>query len=170
MRSLSRLAVACSYVALLTCGPGGITVSQAMTPATSSPTTLPSVTVDAPSQTPRRSKPIRHPAVARGAVQRQSSPTTETSLSATLAAPTSVMTKLAKLESISGSCVDGCQTSFRTGNAPWRGCSASGWPALSTTCRNIYHFKTYAECTGTGLLLGWQSRELTWYCSSLALK
>ncbi|MCS3730253.1 hypothetical protein [Bradyrhizobium betae] len=80
------------------------------------------------------------------------------------------MTKLAKLESISGSCVDGCQTSFRTGNAPWRGCSASGWPALSTTCRNIYHFKTYAECTGTGLLLGWQSRELTWYCSSLALK
>jgi len=80
------------------------------------------------------------------------------------------MTKLAKLESISGSCVDGCQTSFRTGNAPWRGCSSSGWPALSTTCRNVFHFKTYAECSGTGLLLGWQSREITWYCTSLALK
>jgi len=41
---------------------------------------------------------------------------------------------------------------------------------LSTTCRNIYHFKTYAECSGTALLLGWQSREITWYCTSLALK
>jgi hypothetical protein len=41
---------------------------------------------------------------------------------------------------------------------------------LSTTCRNVYHFKTYTECSGTGLLLGWQSREITWYCTSLALK
>lgn len=170
MRSLSRLTLACSCIALLTCGPGGIGVSQAATSASSSLTTLPAVTVDAPSQTRRLSKPTRYPGAAHRAVPRRSSPTNETSVTAILAAPTPVMTKLAKLESISGSCVDGCQTSFRTGNAPWRGCSSSGWPALSTTCRNVYHFKTYAECSGTGLLLGWQSREITWYCTSLALK
>jgi hypothetical protein len=170
MRSLSRLALTCSCIALLTCGPGGIAASQAATSATGSSTALPAVTVDAPNQTSRRSKPIRHPVAAHRAVPRQSSPANETSVTAILGAPTSVMTKLAKLESMSGSCVDGCQTSFRTGNAPWRGCSASGWPALSGTCRNVYHFKTYAECSGTGLLLGWQSREITWYCTSLALK
>lgn len=129
MRSLSRLALACSCIALLTCGPGGIAVSQAATSPSSSATTLPAVTVDAPRQIPRRAKPIRHPVAVYRAAPRPSSPTNETSVTAILGAPTSVMTKLAKLESISGSCVDGCQTSFRTGNAPWRGCSVSGWPA-----------------------------------------
>jgi hypothetical protein len=41
---------------------------------------------------------------------------------------------------------------------------------LSSTCRNAFNFKSYAECTDTGQLLGWQSRELSWYCTSLALK
>lgn len=164
MRSLSSLAAACSCIVLI----GGTAVSQAATSPASPSSTLPSVTVEAPNVVPRHSQQ-RQRGVGR-AVRRRTSPTSEPSLTTTLAAPTSVMAKLASLERISGSCVDGCQTSFRTGNAPWRGCSSSGWPALSSTCRNIYHFKTYAECTGTGMLLGWQSRELTWYCTSLALK
>ena len=64
MRSLSRLTLGCSCIALLTCGPGGIGVSQAATSASSSLTTLPAITVDAPSQTRRLSKPTRYPGAA----------------------------------------------------------------------------------------------------------
>jgi hypothetical protein len=81
----------------------------------------------------------------------------------------SVSEKLAKIEKIAGSCVDGCVTSFRYGNAPWHGCSGSAG-TLSPTCRNALNFKTYAECKETGLLLGWRDNEGAWYCSSLALK
>ena len=69
-----------------------------------------------------------------------------------------------------GSCVGGCVTSFRVGDAPWRGCSGSGWPALSPTCRNVGNYKTYTECMEAGLKTGWRSNETGWYCSSLALK
>lgn len=168
MRFSSNLVLACSSIALSTCGLSG-TAFSATAPSSGGAAVLPSITVEAPSQTPRHRHPTQR-ATVRVTAPHRTSPTSEPSLTTTLAAPTSVMAKLASLERISGSCVDGCQTSFRTGNAPWRGCSSSGWPALSSTCRNIYHFKTYAECTGTGMLLGWQSRELTWYCTSLALK
>ena len=69
-----------------------------------------------------------------------------------------------------GSCAGGCATSFRSGNAPWIGCSGSGWPALSSTCRNVGNWKTYTACMEDGLKVGWKSSENTWYCSSLGLK
>ena len=69
-----------------------------------------------------------------------------------------------------GGCVGGCPTSFRSGNAPWIGCSGSGWPALSSTCRNVGNWKTYAGCMEDGLKVGWKGSENTWYCSSLGLK
>ncbi len=69
-----------------------------------------------------------------------------------------------------GSCAGGCASSFRSGNAPWVGCSGSGWPALSPTCRNVANWKTYAACMEDGLKVGWKSSENGWYCSSLGLK
>jgi hypothetical protein len=60
-------------------------------------------------------------------------------------------------------------TSFKTGDAPWHGCSWSSG-MLSQTCRNVGNYKTYAECTEAGLATGWRVNEIPWYCSSLALK
>jgi hypothetical protein len=76
------------------------------------------------------------------------------------------MARLAALERTSGSCLDGCQTSFKYGNAPWHGCSLSG-DAFSTTCRNPRGYKSYIECRDTGLFLGWRPNDVRWYCSSL---
>jgi hypothetical protein len=129
--------------------------------ATSSATSLPNVIVEAPKQVTRP----KHSAVARSTVSPQTSQTTQTP-----SAPESVSAKLAKLANATGSCVGGCVTSFRYGDAPWHGCSGSGWPALSPTCRNVGNYKTYAECTEAGLITGWRANEIPWYCSSLALK
>ena len=163
MRFSSTLAIASSSIALLMCGLGGTAISQAATPSDTA-TRLPTTIVEAPKQVARTHTP-RHRAIARSTVSRQTSATTQTSS----ATPLSVSAKLAKLEKIAGSCVDGCVTSFRYGNAPWHGCSVSGG-AFSPTCRNVYNFKTYAECKETGLLLGWRDNDGWWYCSSLALK
>jgi hypothetical protein len=162
MRFLS-LFVASPAVAILSiellCGLSGTAMSRT---ATGSATSLPGVTVEAPKQVarPKRS------AVARSTVSGRASSTRQTPS----AAPESVSAKLAKLASATGSCVGGCVTSFRYGDAPWHGCSGSGWPALSPTCRNVGNYKTYAECTEAGLITGWRANEIPWYCSSLALK
>jgi hypothetical protein len=157
----SSLFVASPAVAILSiellCGLSGTAMSQT---TTGSATSLPSVRVEAPKQVTRP----RHSAVARSTVSRTSQ-TAETP-----AAPESVSAKLTRLASATGSCVGGCVTSFRHGDAPWHGCSGSGWPALSSTCRNVGNYKTYAECTQAGLLTGWRNSEIGWYCSSLALK
>src|SRR3954454_23865492 len=70
-----------------------------------------------------------------------------------------------------GGCPGGCATSFRTGNAPWVGCSsAGGWNFSQVPCRNVFNFKSYGECQ-TGLIkLGNTSLERWWYCSSLGIK
>jgi hypothetical protein len=78
-----------------------------------------------------------------------------------------MMAKFAELERTSSNCIDGCQTSFKSGNAPWIGCNASGG-VFSPTCRNVRNFKTYAECVESGLLLGYRSGEQWAYCTSLA--
>jgi hypothetical protein len=155
--SLLLLAAAISSIALL-CGLSGTAMSQT---AAGSATSLPGVMVEAPKQVARPHRP-KQAAVA----SRRTSPTTQTPS----AAPDPVSAKLAKLANATGSCVDGCVTSFKYGNAPWHGCSVSGWPALSPTCRNVANFKTYAECTEAGLLTGWRNNDVGWYCSSLALK
>ena len=98
----------------LLCGLGG--TAQA---ATGSAASLPGVMVEAPKQVARP----KHSTVARSTVSHRTSQTTQTP-----SAPKSVSGKLAKLASATGSCVGGCVTSFRYGNAPWHGCSGSGWP------------------------------------------
>jgi len=145
----------------------GTAMSQIAT-GTTSP--LPAITVQAPKQVarPHRAKRMARSYRPRGneVASRRTSPTTQTPS----AAQDSILAKLAKLEKASGSCVGGCQTSFPSGNRPWVGCSGSGWPALSSTCRNVGNYKTYIECTETSYFLAWKPMEVHWYCTSLALK
>ena len=169
MRISSSL-VAPSAVAILStallCGPSGTAMSQSQ---------LPSITIQAPKQVARPQRPAARPQrparLANTVVSGPASPTTQTpSAPPTAQKPTpgSVMARLAALERISSSCTDGCQTSFKYGNQPWNGCSASGGDFIfSTTCRNVHNYKTYEECRETGLFLGWRNREVWWYCSSL---
>ncbi|WP_035684758.1 hypothetical protein [Bradyrhizobium sp. Cp5.3] len=152
-------AVAIASLALLLCGLGGTAMSQP-TPAD---TQLPGVTVDAPKQVARPYRPT-HRMAAHSTVSR-TSPT----ISTASAAPMSDAAKLAKLERETGSCVGGCQSSFKTGNKPWVGCNASGG-VYSFTCRNVGNYKTYDECKEAGRITGWRSGETMAYCSSLALK
>jgi hypothetical protein len=165
MKASQRLAVI-SSIGLL-CGLSGTAMSQIATGTTSS---LPSITVDAPKQVarPHRAKQMARSYGPKATVvaSRRTSPTAQTPS----APQNSILAKLAKLEKASGSCVGGCQTSFPSGNRPWVGCSASGWPALSSTCRNVGNYKTYIECTETSYFLAWKPMEVHWYCTSLALK
>ena len=161
---VASLAVAILSSALLLCGLSGTAISQTATPSGGATTSLPNVVVEAPKQVAPQ-KPKQR-AVARSTVSPRTSPTIPTPS----ASPMSPAAQLAKLANATGSCVGGCVTSFRSGNAPWIGCSGSGWPALSSTCRNVGNYKTYAECTEAGLITGWRGNEVSWYCSSLALK
>jgi hypothetical protein len=158
----SSLFVASPAVAILSiellCGLSGTAMSQIPAGSASS---LPDVSVEAP----RRVTRPKHGAVTRSTVPPRISPTTQTPS----AAPDSVSAKLAKLASATGSCVDGCVTSFKYGNAPWHGCSGSSG-MYSSTCRNVGNYKSYAECIEAGLITGWRNNEVPWYCTSLALK
>jgi len=151
---------AASIAVALPCGLNGTAMSQ-----TDATTSLPGVVVEAPKQAARPQKP-QH-AVAYSTVSPRTSPTTPTP-SASQMSPAE--RELAKLpNAITSSCVDGCVTSFRSGNRPWIGCSSSGG-TFSTTCRNVGNYKTHNECTTAGLATGWRSNEVYWYCTSLALK
>jgi hypothetical protein len=165
--SLALLSIA------LLCGPAGRAMSQTATGATS----LPGVTVIAPQQAarPLRPAPAARPERAaprpQPAASREPAPAAVASRSTAPApapAQNSVMARLAALERTSGSCLDGCQSSFKRGNAPWHGCSLSG-DVFSTTCRNPRNYKSYLECRETGLFLGWRHNDVRWYCSSLDL-
>ena len=160
---VASLAVAILSIALLLCGLSGAAMSQTATPLGGATTSLPKVVVEAPKQVATPQKPKQR-AVDRGMPPR-TSPTTPTPS----ASPMSPAAQLAKLANATGSCVGGCVTSFRSGDAPWRGCSVSSG-TLSSTCRNVGNYKTYAECTEAGLITGWRGNEVSWYCSSLALK
>ena len=162
---LSSSFVAPSAVAILPTvllfGPSGTAMSQT---ATGSATSLPNITVEAPRQVARPARPKPRQAA--------------TTVSSRLTSPNStkpwdgkgsVMARLAALERTSSNCTDGHQTSFRYGNQPWNGCSASGGivPPLSPTCRNVRNYKFYEECRQTSMFLGAQDRGVWWYCSSL---
>ena len=163
---LAPSAVAILSTALL-CAPGGAAMSQT-TPSSS--TSLPSVTVQAPSQVARPPhKPLQS---ANTGVGRRAAPAARTSAQRATRtarpAPGSVMAKLAQLERTSSNCTDGCQTSFKYGNQPWNGCSGSGAVfGFSNTCRNVRNYKTYYECKDTTQFLGWRNSDAWWYCSSL---
>jgi len=168
MKASRPLAIT-SSIALL-CGLSGTAMSQTTT-ATTVPS-LPSITVQAPKQVARpqrpqqAAKPPQRPTrVENRVAARQTSPTTPFTV-----AQESVLGKLARLERSISSCSDGCASSFRSGNRPWVGCSASGWPAYSQGCRNPRNYKTYVECTETTHFLGWRPMEYHWYCTSLAFK
>jgi hypothetical protein len=136
-------------------------MSQAATPSGGATTSLPNVVVEAPKQV---AKPQKQHAVARSTVSARTSPTAPTE---SASSPTAQLAKLPN--AITGSCVDGCVSSFPSGNKPWIGCNASGG-VLSSTCRNVGHYKTYAECREAGLRTGWRDVETYGYCNSLALK
>jgi hypothetical protein len=145
---------------------GGTVISRAATPSGAT-TSLPNVVVEAPRHVARSLRPRQH-AVAHRTVSVRTSRIAST-VSSPSAPPTSIAAKLAKLASATGSCAGGCVTSFRSGDAPWHGCSASAG-TYSLTCRNVGNYKTYNECREAGLLTGWRSNEVAGYCTSLALK
>ena len=136
------------------------------TPAMSQPETgvatpLPSITVVAPKERPRPA----HATVA----SRPTALTVQTPGSI-LAKPVSVQAKIAELEKAASSCNGGCETSFKSGNAPWVGCSETGGPEgtnFSATCRDTLTYKTYLECKETKMFLGSDQRKAWWLCSSL---
>jgi hypothetical protein len=166
MRFSSRIVGSSSVlsITLLLCGLNGAVMSETVRHSGGA-TSLPGVMVEAPRQVMRPQMPKQ-----RAAARTTPSLRTVSTAQGPSASPTSTSAKLAKLANATGSCVGGCVTSFRSGDAPWHGCSASGWPALSTTCRNVANYKTYAECRDAGLLAGWRDGEIPWYCSSLTLK
>ena len=170
MRSSSSF-VALSAIAILStallCSLSDTATSQT---ATGSAAQLPSITVDAPKQVARPHRPVVRPQgsarVANTVASRQTSPTGQTPS----AAPDSVLGKIAKLEKASSSCNGGCETSFKSGNAPWVGCSESGgyFSTFSATCRDTLTYSSYLECRDTKVFLGWDRNRAWWFCSSMA--
>jgi hypothetical protein len=165
---LSSSFVAPSAVAvvstILLCGPA---TSQT---ATGSGTSLPSITVDAPKQV---AKPLRPERVAsRRTSSTARTPTAQTSSAspeAIIAGAGSTLGKLARLEKLSSSCNGGCETSFKSGNAPWVGCSESGGDiaTLSATCRDTLTYASYSGCMDVKMFTGWDRNRAWWYCNSL---
>lgn len=171
---VAPLAVGILSTALL----GGLSDTAVSQTATGSATTLPSITIVAPKQVARPHRPGQAatrvssrrivPAAEKPAQAPAQAPVrTATATPTPPPAPGSTMAKFAELERTSSNCTDGCQTSFKYGNAPWNGCSTTG-DIFSATCRNVRNFKTYYECRDHGLFVGWRNNEIWWYCSSLA--
>ena len=168
MRMSSRLVAPLAVAILSTALLGSLTGTAMSQTIPSSSNSLPSVTVQAPSQVARhRHKPVQ--SANTGAVRR-TAPATQTPTQTATQTPAqgSVMARLAQIERTSSNCTDGCQTSFKYGNQPWNGCSGSGAVfGFSNTCRNVRNYKTYYECKDTTQFLGWRNSDAWWYCSSL---
>jgi hypothetical protein len=136
---------------VLLCGPA------ASQPTTDSVPALPGITVERvvrphrPKQVENLTRPISF------------------SVLAPTALPDSIQGKLIQLEQASSSCNGGCETSFKSGNAPWVGCSQTGPEAtnLSATCTDTLTYKDYADCHDTKLFLGWDKNKIWWHCTSL---
>ena len=173
MRSSSSFVATSILSTALLCSLSGTAMSQT---ATGSAPQLPSVTVEAPKQVarPHRSverpqRPARVANTGRAANPGASRGTWSTAQTPS-PAPGSVMGQIAKLEKSASSCNGGCETSFKSGNAPWVGCSASGgyFSTFSATCTDTLTYKSYLECKDTKVFLGWDRNRAWWYCSSLA--
>jgi hypothetical protein len=170
--STSLKFVAPSAIALLSTALLCSLSSTALSQINAGPAQLPSVTVDAPKQAAKPQRPVasqQRPArVTNTAVSRGTSSSGQTG-QASRYAPDSTMGKIAKLERSASSCNGGCETSFKTANAPWVGCSYSGgiFSAFSSTCTDTLTHKTYAQCLETRQFLGSIPREARWLCSSL---
>lgn len=168
---LSSSLVAPSAVAILStallCGPSGMAMSQT---ATGSGTELPKITVVAPKQAAKPQRPERvAPRRTSSTAYRPSAETSSASPEAIVAGSGSPLGKLAKLERLSSSCNGGCATSFKTGNAPWVGCSESGGfqSVFSATCTDTLTYASYTGCVSTKMFTGWERNRAWWYCTSL---
>ena len=128
-------------------------------------TPLPRITVE-PVARPPRPRQVGPKQVANTVVPRRASYTSQTPS----APPDSVQGKLARLEKASSSCNGGCETSLKSGNAPWIGCSETGPEStnLSPTCTDTLTYKHYSDCQDTKAFLGWDRNKIWWHCSSLA--
>jgi hypothetical protein len=178
MRLWSRFAapsaIAILSIALL-CSPSGTALSQT---ATGSATPLPAVTIEAPKQVARPHTPERQANSVtshRTVASHRASPTAQapSSISQVRPGPAgSVLGRLAKLEKSSSSCNGGCETSFKTGNAPWVGCSFStgGYATAlpSPTCTDTLTYKSFLDCMEKKQFTGWDSNRAGLICRSLA--
>jgi len=163
-RFFSGLAVAVSSFSALTFGLSGAAMA-ATDPSGSS--SLPSITVQAPKQVVRPQRPTQR-AVVRGTVRRTASHGTAPTTTTQPGGEGSVLERLHRIERETHSCDGGCATSFPSHGKPWIGCSVSGWPMYSGTCRNGRKYKNYVQCTEEGYFLAWKPMEVHWYCTSLA--
>jgi hypothetical protein len=149
---------------ILLCGPA---MSQT---ATGSGASLPSITVDAPKQVGRPHRPERVASRRTSSTARTpTAQTSSTSPEAIIERSGSTLGKLASLEKLSSSCNGGCETSFKSGNAPWVGCSESGGEiaTLSATCRDTLTYASYRGCMDVKMFTGWDRNRAWWYCTSL---
>ena len=75
------------------------------------------------------------------------------------------------IERAASSCNDGCETSFKRGNAPWVGCSVSAGfrGTFSATCTDTLTHRDYVQCTETKMFTGWDRQRAWWYCTSLMI-
>jgi hypothetical protein len=87
-----------------------------------------------------------------------------------MAGPGSTLGKLVSLEKISSNCNGGCQTSFKTRNAPWVGCSESAgyFGTFSATCTDTLTYASYKGCIEIKMFTGWDRNRAWWYCNGLS--
>jgi hypothetical protein len=144
----------------------GPAASQTATPAAAP---LPTITVDAPKQAsrPHRPKEVASTVASRRASSAARAPSSSGQTREAAQGP--ILRRIAKLEKAATSCNGGCETSFKSGNAPWVGCSISGgyFSTYSSTCRDTLTYKSFLDCTETKVFLGWETRRVLWYCNSL---
>ena len=158
---VALLAVAVLSTALL-CAFGSPAASQ-----TTSGSSLPGVTVEAPRQTARPALAER--ATSTGRVHQAARGRSTGGTANGNYATGSVMWKLAKLEREASSCNDGCESSFRHGKDPWVGCSESAgyFSAFSATCKDTLTHRDYVQCKETKMFLGWDWQRSWWYCRGM---
>jgi hypothetical protein len=168
MRLSSSIVASSALVVLSTALLSGPAVSQT---ASGSTTALPNITVEAPKPVATPHRPTQTATAGASHRIRSAGHAASSTAQTSAAASGSVLGRIAKLERSASSCNGGCETSYRTGNAPWVGCSYSGAESsvgvFSATCRDTLTYRTYAECTSTKIFLGWIAREARWHCSSL---
>jgi len=161
MKSSLNFVVPSAVAILSTILPSGTAVSQN---ATGAATPLSTITIEAPKHV-ARPRQMARPAPGATGASRPAAPTPQTPPPAR----GSVLARIAALEKASSSCNGGCETSFKSGNAPWVGCSeAAGiFHTFSVTCRDTLTYKTYAECLDTKIFLALERNKAWWLCSSM---
>ena len=167
-RSVAPSAVAFFSVAVLLCSPASSETAPGTAP-------LPSITVEAPKQVARPSRPER---VAHTVVSRRRSSVRQTPSADDANTPTGgsgpPLVRIGRLEKMASNCNGGCESSLPHGGLPWVGCSESaggsiGLGPFSITCRDNLTYKSYTDCLETKVFLGEYQNKARWTCSSLQI-